>query len=117
MNTIWIPAASAPMLSPSFGHISQRAADESLSSSQKSLSSMIEARVFTEFMANDQVEVHRKAHLVLNRNLGAGAWLTSLPATLIPTSSLFTASLRHRLRMAIWDEDSICPLCGQTQDR
>ena len=66
--------------------MSQRAADESLSSSQKSLSSMIEARVFSEFMANDQVEVHRKAHVVLNRNLGAGAWLTSVPATLIPTS-------------------------------
>ena len=40
---------------------------------------MIEARAFSEFMASDQVEVHRKAHLVLNLNPGAGAWLTSIP--------------------------------------
>ena len=53
-------------------------ADESISSSQKALSSMIEACAFSDFMASDQVE-HRKAHLVLNRNPGAGAWLTSLP--------------------------------------
>ena len=41
--------------------------DESLFSSQKALSSMIEARAFSDFMASDQVDVHRKAHLVLNR--------------------------------------------------
>ena len=52
------------MLSPSSGRVSPEGADiadDSLSSSQKSLSSTIEARVFSEFMANDQVEVHRKA--------------------------------------------------------
>ena len=54
-------------------------ADEFVSSSQKALSSMIEARAFSEFMASDQVEVHRKAHLVLNLNPGAGPWLTSIP--------------------------------------
>ena len=37
---------------------------------QKALSTMIEARAFSEFMASDQVEVHRKAHLVLNLNPG-----------------------------------------------
>ena len=80
---------------------------------------MIEARAFSELMASNQVDVHRKAHLVLNRNPGAGAWLTSLPNspdTHLPTP-LFTTSLRRRLRMAIWDADSICPLCRQTQDR
>ena len=46
---------------------------------QKSLSSMIEARVLGEFMANDQVEVHRKAHIVFNRNPCAGAWLPISP--------------------------------------
>ena len=70
-------------------------------------------------MATDQVDVHRKAHLLLNRNPGAGAWLTSLPNypdTAPSPSSLFTTSLRRSLRVTIWDEDSICPLCGQNQD-
>ena len=69
---IW-PAFELPALSGAV------ISDESLSSSQKALSSMIEARAFSEFMASDQVDVHRKAHLVLNRNPNAGAWLTSLP--------------------------------------
>ena len=54
-------------------------ADEFVSSSQKAVPSMIEARAFSEFMASSQVEVHRKAHLVLNLNPAAGAWLTSIP--------------------------------------
>ena len=77
------------------------------------------ARAFSDFMASDQVEVHRKHHLVLNRNPGAGAWLTSLQNSsdthLLPP--FFTVSLLRRLSMSIWDEDSISPHCGQTQDR
>ena len=45
--------------------------------------------------------------------------LTSLPNspdTHLP-SSFFTTSLRRRLCVAIWDADSVCPLCGQTQDQ
>ena len=90
-----------------------------MSASQKALSSMIEARSYSEVMASDQVEVHGKAHLVLNRNPGAGAWVTShpnSPDTHLP-AHLFTVSHQRRLRMAIWDEDSICPLRGQAQDR
>ena len=80
---------------------------------------MIEARASSEIMANDQVDVHKKAHLVLSRNRGAGAWLTSLPNSPDThlSSPLFTTSLRRRLRMTVWDKDSGCPLCGQTQDR
>ena len=91
-------------------------ADESVSFSQKTLSSLIEARAFSDFMTSDQVEVHRNPHLVLNRNPGAGAWLTSLPDS-SDTHCLPLHSKPSALRMAIWDEDSICPLCGRTQDR
>ena len=78
---------------------------------------MIEARAVSGFLANDRVEVHRKAHLALNRNPGAGAWLTSLPNSPDTHFScpLFT-TLRRR-RMPISDDDSFCPLCGQAQDR
>ena len=48
-------------------------ADESDPSSQRAISSMSEARAFIDFMASDQVEVHTKAHLVLNCSPGAGA--------------------------------------------
>ena len=91
-------------------------ADEFVSSSQKALSSMIEARAFSEFMASDQVEVHRKAHFVLNLNPGAGPWLTSIPNS-SDTPFAFSLLPTAPSRMAIWHEDSICPLCGQTQDR
>ena len=79
-------------------------ADGSVSSSQKALSCMIEARAFGDFMASDLVEVHRKAHLVLNRNPGAGAWLASLPnsSNKHPPPPLFTVSLWSRLRVATW---------------
>ena len=74
--------------------------NESVSFSQKALSSLIEARAFSDFMASDQVEVHRKPHLVLDRNPGAGARLTSLSDssdTHLPPS-LFTVSLRRYAR-------------------
>ena len=80
---------------------------------------MIEARALSDFFASDQVEVHTKAHFVLDCNPGAGSWLTSLSNSsethLAPL--LFTVSLRRRLRLAIWEKDSVCPLCGQIQDR
>ena len=52
---------------------------------------MIEARAFSDFMASDLAEVHRKAHLVLNRNPGVGAWATSLPSSSPPVSGAGSA--------------------------
>ena len=64
-------------------------------------------------------ERHRLTHFVLNRVPGAGAWLFALPDspdTHIPPP-LFRVSLRRRLRMPIWSQDSNCSLCGQVLDK
>ena len=86
---------------------------------QKSLSAKIEAKVCQHLLDPSSRERHRLAHFVLNRVPGAGAWLFALPdspETHIPPP-LFRVSLRRRLRMPIWSQDSNCSLCGQVLDR
>ena len=87
--------------------------------SGKSLSAKIEARVCQRLFDPSSKERHRLAHFVLNRVPGVGAWLFALPdspETHIPPP-LFRVSLRRRLRMPIWSQDSNCSFCGQVLDK
>ena len=89
------------------------------SPSQKSLSAKIEAKVCHHLLDTPAHDRHRVAHLSLNRLPGAGAWLFALPDSLeshIP-SPLFKVSLRRRLRLPIWSQDTNCTLCGQVMDK
>ena len=89
------------------------------SPSQKSLSAKIEAKVCHHLLDAPAHDRHRVAHLSLNRLPGAGAWLFALPDSLeshIP-SPLFKVSLRRRLRMPVWTQDTNCSLCGQVMDK
>ena len=83
--------------------------------SQKSLSAKIEAKVCHHLLDPASHDRHRVAHLSLNRIPGAGAWLFALLGSLkshIP-APLFRVSLRRRLRMPIWTQDTNRTLCGQ----
>ena len=86
--------------------------DESLSSSQKALLSMIEARAFSDFLSSVQVDVHRKAHLVLNRNRH-GSHPFGTPPTrifLLPFSAAVSGA------GSVWQSGTLTQF-AQTQDR
>ena len=89
------------------------------SPSQKSLSAKIEAKVCHHLLDPTAHDRHRVAHLRLNRPPGAGAWLFAVPDSLDShiTSPLFKVSLRRRLCMSIWSQDTNCTLCGQVMDK
>ena len=85
--------------------------DESLSSSQKALSSMIEARAFSEFMAKRSGRLPKESPTsssIATLELVHGSHPFGTPPTLVSSG---------RLRVAIWDADSVRPLCGHTQDQ
>ena len=76
--------------------------------SQQSLSAKIEANTCRHLLDPSSRERHRLAHFGLHRVPGAGAWLFALPDSQeshIP-SPLFRVSLRRRLRMPIWSQDT-----------
>ena len=87
--------------------------------SQKSLSAKIEAKACRHLLDHSSQEHHRRAHFCINRIPGIGAWLFAFPDSLeshIPTP-LFRVSLRRRLRMSVWSQDTNCTLCGQVMDK
>ena len=76
--------------------------------SQQSLSAKIEVNTCRHLLDPSSRERHRLAHFGLHRVPGAGAWLFALPDSQeshIP-SPLFRVSLRRRLRMPIWSQDT-----------
>ena len=87
--------------------------------SQKSLSAKIDAKVCHQLLDPASHDRHRMAHLSLSRIPGAGAWLFEIPDSLEShiTAPLFRVSVRRRLRMPIWTQETNCTLCGQVMDK
>lgn len=88
-------------------------------SSQKYISSMIDAKKTEDFRSDQSIPQSYKCHLRLNALLGSGAWITAPPASdgRDICSSLFKTTLKRRLRVPISDHDFFCPCCGEVMDR
>ena len=83
------------------------------------LSRMIEDQSVSDIFGDPTLPRHRRLHLEDCRVPGAGAWLTANPSCVeshVP-SPLFRVALQRRLRMALWDHDSACSMCGEVLDR
>ena len=92
---------------------------DSDSPSQKFLSRMIEAQSVSGIFGDPSLPRHRRLHLEACQVPGAGAWLIANPACAdshVP-SPLFRVALQRRLRIALWDHDSACGMCGEVLDR
>ena len=85
----------------------------SLASSRKALSTMIEARALSEFMASDQVEVHGTWEGPPRPQPQPCCWcLSHVPSELPRHPHLLPQAPHGNL-----GRGPICPLCGQIQDR
>ena len=114
MSTTWILAVCDQTLSSSFSP-----AFLNVQTSRTS-SSMMEPRASSDFVASDQVEVHREAHLVLNRKSRCWGMAHVSPQLFghTPASSSVSSQLASRAASA-WPSGTRTPsahFCGQTQD-
>ena len=88
------------------------------SCSQRHLSKCVDAKVYADLKAS--ADEKRQGHLALTGVPGAGTWLHTQPS---PDTGnhmdplLYRASLQRWLRLPVFLEDGVCPLCDGVLDK
>ena len=86
--------------------------------SQKWLSSLLDAASKDDMLRPSRNDLSFRAHVQLSSLPGAGVWLTAPPIDAREMDSpLFKTALKRRLRVPVFAADGFCPCCGNCLDR